>query len=228
MKEYCRGCPVLKTSFFAALKGSMKDALVCLFVYAKYRPRHILFQEGHPAARVYALKSGLVKVYKTSSAGRQQMLELVRPGGLFGLEGLSSEQYPVSAEVVADSEVCFFETEKFTAALAENPELSREAVRILSRALVDYHGRLLGLGTKTARARLASFLLWLLPEDLRGGSPRARFELPLSRGEIASLIGVRLETVSRLLQLFREKRILAVSGRRVEVLELARLKALAD
>lgn len=225
MKEYCKGCPVLSTSFFSALKGPAKDLLLCLFVYGKYRRQQVLFQEGNPTTRVFALKSGLIKTYKTSTDGRVQLIELIRPGEVFGLEGLSSQEYSVTAEVLADAEVCFFETARFVALLRDNPDLSREIIRILSGSLLDYRGKMLGFGTKTASARLAAFFLSLLTPGTDGA--RADIELPLSRGEVADLIGTRLETVSRLLDVFKRRRIIAVRGNRIRVLDLPKLQSSA-
>lgn len=226
MKDYCKGCPVLNTSFFSALKGPAKDLVLCLFVYGKYRRRQVLFQEGNPTTRVFALKSGLIKTYKTNADGRVQLIELVRPGETFGLEGLSSKEYSVTAEVLADAEVCFFETARFTALLRDNPDLSREIIRILSGSLLEYRGKMLGFGTKTASSRLASFFLSLLTPGSDGAS--ADISIPLSRGEVADLIGTRLETVSRLLESFRRRKILSVRGKHIRVLDFPKLQASAS
>jgi CRP/FNR family transcriptional regulator len=223
MKDYCRGCPVLQTSFFAALKGSMKGLLACLFVYGRYARRQVLFQEGNPAIRVFALKSGWVKTYRGEPGGRQQIIELIGPGGVFGLDGLGSEQYSVSAEALCPSEVCFFEKDRFLELAAANPALSVELIRILSLALAGYHQRLTSLGTKPAQARLAALLLGLLPD----GGGRASADLPLSRGELAGFVGVRLETLSRLLLDLRRRRVLSLDGRRLVVHDSHRLRDLA-
>lgn len=222
MREQCEACPVLRTSFFAALKGPAKDLILCLFVYGKYRRRQVLFQEGNPATRLFALKSGLIKTYKTSPDGRVQVIELLRPGEVFGLEGLSGEDYSVTAEVLADAEICFFETARFLEVLKGAPDLSREIIRILSGSLLECRGKMLGFGTKTASARLASFFLSLLEPGAE-----QEIDLPLSRGEVADLIGARIETVSRLLQTLKRRRILSARGHRIRVLDLPRLKASA-
>lgn len=215
---------MLTTGFFAALKGPAKDQLLCLFVHGTYRKRQVLFQEGNPAARVFAIKSGLVKLYQTSSDGSLQLIQLVRPGEIFGLEGLTNGQYSVTAEVVTEAELCFFENDRFVAVMKANPALSYEIIRILTGNLQDCRGKMLGFGTKTAAARLASFLMSLLPA---GAGPSAVIELPLSRGEVSDLIGTRLETVSRLLASMKRRRILSVRGHRIKVLDVPRLKASA-
>lgn len=227
LKEHCRGCPVLTTSFFSAFKGPARDMLLCAFVHGRYRKRHIVFQEGNPATRVFALKSGLLKTYKTSRDGRSQLIALVRPGEVFGLDGVGGSQYSVTAEVLADAEICFFETALFAEVLARNPALSREIISILSASLADCRGKMLGFGTRTASARLAAFLLSLLPEDAGRDAAGARVELPISRGEVAELIGARLETVSRLLAAMKRGRLLSVAGHRIRIRDRARLEAAA-
>ena len=225
MKKHCSGCPVLETSFFSALKGSAKELLACLFVYGRYSQRQVIFQEGNPATRVYALKSGLLKTYKTNAGGKSQLLELIRPGEVFGLEGLSCDEYSVTVEVVQPAEICFFENARFKGMLAENPALAHEIIRILSGCLVAYQNKLIGWGTRTTESRMAGFLLDLRPPG--AGEAAGWIELPISRSELASFLGVRIETLSRLMRRLENERILHASGKRVKVLDAARLATLA-
>ena len=215
---------MLTTSFFSALKGPARDMFLCHFVYGKYRKRHVVFQEGNPATRMFALKSGLVKTYKTSPSGKSQVIELLRPGEVFGLDGIAAPQYSVTAEVLADAEICFFESNRFAELLASSPALAREIIHILSDNLLDYRNKMLSFGTKTASARLAAFLLSLLPRDAGKNSAVAPIELPVSRSEVANLIGARLETVSRLLMAMKRNRLLDVRGNQIRVIDLSGLK----
>jgi CRP-like cAMP-binding protein len=227
MKDHCRGCPVLTTSFFSALKGPERDLFLCHFVHGKYRKRHVIFQEGNPATRVFALKAGLIKTYKTSSDGKLQLIDLLRPGEVFGLDGISHPHYSVTAEVLADAEICFFDTARFTELLARNPALAQEIIHILSSNILDCRNRMLGFGTKTASARLAAFLLSLLPRSAGRDGAVAQIDLPISRTEVADLIGARLETVSRLLADMQRRKLLSVRGSRIRVADRSRLEEAA-
>lgn len=227
MKDSCRSCPVLHTSFFAALHGPRRDAAPCLFTLCRCRKRHLLYQEGNPASRVYILKSGVVKAYRTDLSGRTQIIDLVAPGSVFGLEGLSGGHYLLTAEVAADGEVCHVETSRFRGLLADSTALAQEVIRMLSGSIALYHQRILGLGTRCAQARLAALILGLLASSPAESAWRG-VELPVSRQELASLVGVRPETLSRILADLSRGRVVSVEGRRVLILDPARLRALTS
>src|ERR1035437_2046859 len=148
MKSCCARCPVLTTGFFAGLRPRSQKTVSCLMIYGRYRKRQILCQEGTPAPRVYALKSGLVKTYKTDSTGKEQLMGFVKAGEVFNLESLLNTQCPMTAEVLADSEACYFEGQRFLDEMAGNPVLSVEVIKLLSKALVKSQDQILSFGTK--------------------------------------------------------------------------------
>lgn len=197
-------------------------------VYGRYVRRQIIFQQGNPATRIYAVKSGLLKAYQTDSGGKRQLMDLIGPGDVFALEGLYTGEYSVTVEILADSEICFFENARFLEMLSRNQPLSIEIIRTLSQTVVEYRSKITNFGTKTARARLASFFLRLLPQDLAPGAAKAEIVIPISRMEIADLIGVGPETVSRLFLLLTKQRIISVEDKRLKIRDLRRLRALTE
>lgn len=221
LPAFCARCPVLDTGFFAALSCAAKRLVACLMSYRRCRARLILFQEGDETGRLYALKSGLVKLVKARPDGREQIIRLVRPGELFNLESLGDGRSPVTAEVIVDAEVCHMDAARLLERMSRSAELTAEIVRLLAGALVESERRILELGAFSARRRLAAFLLDLAPAGAR------EVLLPLSRGEIGEMIGASLETVSRLTQGLRRQGLLALEGRRVRLLDLPRLRAAA-
>lgn len=243
LPAFCARCPVVDTGFFAALSCAAKRLVACLMSYRRCRARLILFQEGDETGRLYALKSGLVKLVKARPDGREQIIRLVRPGELFNLESLGDGISPVTAEVIVDAEICHMDAARLLERMSRSAELTAEIVRLLASALVESERRILELGAFSARRRLAAFLLDLPPSGTPGpcgpaprtaGSGRGRppsgsreVLLPLSRGEIGEMIGASLETVSRLTQGLRRQGLLALEGRRVRLLDLPRLRAAA-
>lgn len=221
MKDYCVGCPVLKASFFAALRPETKKLAVCLMAYGRYKKRQVIYQQGNPATRIFAIKSGLLKSYKARPNGRTQLITLYGPGSVFALESLASGEYDETVEVVADAELCFLEAARFKEMLEGNRALSFEVIQILSSALAASRDALLDSGTKSAAGRLAAFLLRLLP------APAGEGVLPLSRVEIGSLIGTSIETVSRQFRALREGRVIELRGQRLRVLDRRKLESLA-
>lgn len=226
LQEHCKSCPVTGTGFFGAIQGKSKNLLRCLMEYGKYKKRHILFQEGNPATRLFAVKSGFVKAYKTHPGGREQIIDVVKPGEVLNLEGLYGGKCTVTAEVLTDSEICFFESKRLLELTSRNSALAIEVIKLLSDSLAQSQSRLLDFGTKPAKVRLAAFLIALLPARTRG--PEAEVQIPISRREVADLIGVRLETASRLFHIFKQQRIVSVNYRSVKIRDLFRLRELTE
>jgi len=225
-KVYCRGCPVLHTGFFSALNGPAKSTVVCLMEYGHYIPHQILFQEGNPAIRIFAIKSGYVKTYRTHPQGKHQVIQVAKGGDVLNLESIQGGQCAVTAEVLAKSEICFLEVQRLLDLAKRNSLLALEIIRMMSSVIVESQQRILDFGTKDAKSRFAGFLLDMIP-DAGGKKDSVEFRLPLTRHEIADLIGVRLETISRLFQVFKEQKIVATESRSVRVLDIPKLKELA-
>ena len=244
-RPYCKGCPMIETEFFKALNGSSKSYLNCRMEYGRYVSRQILYHEGNPSTRIYSIKTGFVKTYRTHPLGKDQLIEVAKAGDIINLESLSGGRCTVTAEVLTDSEICFFEVRRLLEMTNSNTPLANTIMRMMSSAVVESQRRILDFGTRDAKSRLAGFLLGMLPSELvanagkatgrhaaRNGtsSPQrsaADFLLPLTRHEIADLIGVRLETISRLFLLFRDKKVVATDRRHVRVLDVRRLRDLA-
>jgi CRP/FNR family transcriptional regulator len=238
-KAYCAGCPVLTTGFFAALNGPTKSLLNCLMEYGRYNPKQILFQEGNPSTRIYAIKTGYIKTFRTHPLGKDQVIQLAKPGDVINLEGIQGGKCTVTAEVLTDAEICFLEIGRLTDMAARDNKLSTEVMRLMAHSIEQSQHRILDFGTRTAKARLARFLLDLIPHSdvqypkersMKAGKKTSKISvinLPLTRQEIADLIGVRLETISRLFLLLKNKGILSTDRRTVRVLDANRLLALA-
>ncbi|MFH1725810.1 MAG: Crp/Fnr family transcriptional regulator [Elusimicrobiota bacterium] len=228
MKDHCRDCPVVKTGLFATLRRSSKSAVSCMMVHGRYKRRQILYQEGNPSSRVYAVKSGMVKIYKSQTYGKDQIIDVMGPGAVFNLESLSLGRCSVSAEVLAESELCFVERERLARLLGDNRDLAMEVIRILSQSLAASHDRMLEFGTQSAKARLASFFIRLFPLVTDGEALTTEIRLPISRREIGDLIGVSLETVSRLFRLLSREGIASANHRQVTILSLPRLRKMVE
>lgn len=236
-RPYCNDCPIIPTSFFSALNGPSKSALHCLMEYGRYIPRQVLYQEGNPATRIYSIKTGFVKTYRTHPLGKDQLIQVAKAGDIINLESLSSGRCTATAEVLADSEICFFEVRRLMEMAKRSSVLALELMRLMSASVAESQQRILDLGTRDAKSRLAVFLLDMVPVIQNGangnGSHRngrkaaSNFQLPLTRHEIADLIGVRLETISRLFQQFKSGGLLEVDRRHVTLRDIPGLREIA-
>ncbi len=153
--------------------------------------------EGEPASAFFNISSGTVRLYKLMPDGRRQITGFVGIGHFLGLA--VSDTYAFSAEAIEPVRYCRFSRTKLRALLDDFPALEKRLLQVASDELVAAQEQMLLLGRKTARERLASFLLAQSRLGVACQTPRVQFALPMTRGDIADYLGLTIETVSRTL-----------------------------
>ncbi len=172
--------------------------------------------------------SGVVKLTKTLSDGRQQIVGLQFAPDFLGRPFLPEST--VNAEAATTVELCSFPRPVLERLMAEQPSLERRLLAQTLRELDQAREWMVALGRKTACERVASFLLMICRSinPVSAGRLEAAFELPLTRTEIADFLGLALETISRQLGRLRKEGILSFeSNRRVKIWDLERLAFLS-
>lgn len=189
-----------------------------------YEAEAEIFAEGDRAATFYKVVSGVVRTYKLLSDGRRQVDAFHLPGDIFGVE--VGEEHRFNAEAVTEAKLAVHRREP-RALAGDDGVLAREVVAAMMRSLEQAQDHMLLLGRKSAKERIASFLLSL---SRRMGCRGAAVELPMSRADIADHLGLTVESVSRVVtQLEREGLIELLPNRRAVVLrDLPALNYLAD
>ncbi|WOJ90135.1 helix-turn-helix domain-containing protein [Methylocapsa polymorpha] len=150
-----------------------------------------IYGEGEDAEFVYKVASGAVRTYKLMRDGRRQIGEFHLAGDFFGFD--IGGRHHLTAEAVIDSKVLVFKRRQVEAVVAHNLDAARELWLMTANHLQHAEDHMLLLGRKTARERLAAFLLEM---DARNGDT-GLIELPMLRRDIADYLGLTLETVSR-------------------------------
>lgn len=221
----CQSCSKQGRGPFCGLSG---DALVGLDrakSFGTYPRGQILFQAGSRATGVHCLSSGLVKLYRVGAGGKEQILRLAGPGDLLGHRAVLGERpHDHDAEAMTDIEVCYLPADTLGPLMAAASPLVRSLVRKLVDEAAEVEGRLVERSQLRAEVRLSTFLLRLAGK----GEGPARFELPLSRQELADYLGAAPETVIRALAHLSKKRLIRLEGRFVEVLDRVRFTEAAD
>jgi CRP/FNR family transcriptional regulator len=157
--------------------------------------------------------------------GREQVTGFQMPGEIIGLDAISTDVHTCDAIALENSEICEIPFGQLEELSRELPRLQRHLHKIMSREIVRDHGIMLLLGSMRAEERLAAFLLNLSQRfSARGYSPNA-FHLRMTRQEIGSYLGMKLETVSRTLSNFQELGLLNVKLREVEIMDMLRLRS---
>lgn len=227
VKATCTGCTVLELCLPPGLTGEEAERLdKLIFQRFKIKKDAPLYRAGDPLRSLYAVHTGSFKTSVISVDGREQITGFQIPGEMLGLDAISTERYTCSAFALEDSEVCplhFAHLEKLT---QELPSLQHNLNKILSREIVRDHDMLLLLGNMNSDERLAAFVLNLSQRlNLRGYSSRD-FVLKMRREDIASYLGLRLETICRGIAHLRDQGLVEITGRDVKILDLEGLKQL--
>jgi CRP/FNR family transcriptional regulator len=195
-------------------------------VYARRRLKRgdTLFTAGADFNAIYAIRSGFFKTSLVDVEGREQVTGFSMGGELMGLEGLGAGAYQGTAVALEDSEVCVLPYALVEEMAREVPALQRQLHAVLSREIVRDHGVMLLLGSMRAEERLATFLLNLSRRFVRRGYSASDFNLRMTREELGSYLGLKLETVSRLFSRFQEEGLIEVQQKHVRIVDTAGLE----
>ena len=187
-----------------------------------------LYREGEDFNSLYAVRSGAIKTYQISAGGDQVITGFHLPGEVVGLEGLGPGQYAGSAIALELSSICEIPFDQIEQLGNQLPAFRHHLFSLLSREIVDDHQHINLLSNYSAEERLASLLLSLSARLARRGLSATDFSLPMSRTDIASYLGLTIETVSRVLKRFKESGYLTLNNRNIKALNLCALKGLLE
>jgi CRP/FNR family transcriptional regulator len=187
-----------------------------------------LYRVGDIFDAIYAIRSGFFKTDVLLEDGREQVTGFQMGGELLGLDGISTEHHTCNAIALEDSEICAIPFARLEGLSREIHTLQRHFHKVMSREIVRDHGVMMLLGTMRAEERLAAFLLNLSQRFTARGFSHAEFYLRMTREEIGSYLGLKLETVSRAFSKFQEEGHIAVQQKHVRILNVEGLKALLN
>jgi CRP/FNR family transcriptional regulator len=199
-------------------------------VYARRRVKRgdPLFSVGAEFHAIYAIRSGFFKTSVVDNEGREQATGFHMAGELMGLDGLGSGTYNGTATALEDSEVCVMPYALVEQMAREIPALARHLHSVLAREIVRDHGVMMLLGSMRAEERLATFLLNLSKRFQRRGYSASEFQLRMTREELGSYLGLKLETVSRLFSAFQRDGYIDVQQKHVRIVDVAGLQGVLN
>jgi CRP/FNR family transcriptional regulator len=223
--ENCADCPVRDTAVCAALSESELGELAAIGHHKSFERGETIFAAGDSSIACATLVSGAAKLSRADSDGVERIVGLIHPAGFLGQLFAPTNQHDVTA--LTDSRVCLFPRSGFERLMREHPALTRS---ILERTLAELEasrGLAELIGRRDVKARLAGLILTFASAASPSTCGMAEeFELPLSREEMASLIGTTIETVSRrLTELERDGAIARRGARGLAILDRAALAA---
>lgn len=215
MDYFLAGLPV-----FRRLPEGSLERLSQALRLRSYPKGKAVFTDKDAPDSVYLLKTGLVKAVKYSPREEPAIMELIVPGGLFGMIAvLERKPYPVTAVCIQDSEVYRIGVADFEDLMKRHPEFAREVYQEIGRHL--RHGQTLRSLVKEPAEKRIMYILSML-SGLIGK------ELPIRREDVAEMAGTSQETAIRCMIALRRKKLISSRWKSITVLEPERLKALSE
>jgi CRP/FNR family transcriptional regulator len=182
-----------------------------------------LYRANDDFRSLYAVRTGSFKTLVTDSDGYEQVIGFHLVGETLGLDGVCLERYSCDAIALEDSSVCIIPFQLLEGMCRDVPTMQHHMYRMMSGEIVRESRIMMLLGARTAEQRLAGFLLNLSKRMKQRGYSASEFHLRMTREEMGSYLGMKLETVSRMFSKFQRDGIVDTHGKEVRIVDLARL-----
>lgn len=224
LKILCSSCSLRELCLPVGLHSSEFDQLDAVIRRSRrLKKGQHLFRSGDPFTSLFAIRTGFFKTNIASQDGRDQVTGFYMSGELIGLDGISNNEYSCNAVALEDSEVCELPFDRLQELSGVIPSLQRHFMRLMSNEIVRDQSIMLLLGNMKAEERIAAFLMNLSQRLNSRGFSSTDFILRMSREEIGSYLGLKLETVSRTLSKFHQNGLVKVDHKHIQLLKPAEL-----
>ena len=225
LKTHCQTCSMRELCLPVGLTiDEMKRVDALIAHRTKVRKHGTLYRAGDSFHALYVIQIGSLKTTMFAEDGREQVMGYHMPGELIGFDGICADSHGTDAIALEDTEVCVLPFIAIESLALVMPALQHNLHQLMSKEIARDHGMMLLLGSMHAEERLAVFLLDLADRYCRRGYSSSEYVLRMTREEIGSYLGLKLETVSRLLSRFHEEGVIQVQGRAVKLLDVVALK----
>ena len=202
----CSACRVRNLTICAPLDDVEQAQMAAIVTTLELHAGAPLFDEGEPALHVFNVTAGTVKVYKLLPDGRRQVTGFLFAGDFLGLA--NDANYAYSAEAVTQCALCRFPRRKLEGLMERFPKVEQRLLNIASNELAAAQEQMLLLGRKTAKEKIASFLLLLSRRARQRGRDEVTVDVPMSRNDIGDFLGLTTETVSRTFTQLKQKNLI--------------------
>jgi len=228
-KVACSSCNLRELCLPVGISNEQMARLDEIVASRRSVPRgEVLFRAGEPFSALFAVRTGFFKTCVSAEDGREQVTGFQMAGELIGLDGIGTEQHTCDAIALEDSQVCVIPFHQLEDLSRELSDLQRQFHRIMSREIVRDHDMMLLLGSMRAEERVAAFMLNLTQRLHARGFSASSLVLRMTREEIGSYLGLKLETVSRAFSKLQDDGVLEVKQRQIRVLDQPALQALVN
>ncbi len=204
-----------KIQLFAGLSRREIDVLASHAVEKRYQPGEVLFGEGEPCEGLYLILEGSVKIYKTSSSGREIVLAVENaPSNVAEVPLFDGGPYPASVGALTRVRIALIHTDDFRRVCRQYPEVALKILAAAGRRLRQLVGVIEQVTFGSVRQRLAGLLL-----ELGRQAASDTFRLTMTHQELAARLGTVREVVSRNISRFQAEKLIRVKGRNLRLLD---------
>ena len=225
LKAHCLTCSMRELCLPVGLTADeMKQVDALIVNRTTLKRNETLYRAGDPFHALYAIRIGSLKTNMVVEDGRAQVAGYHMPGDIIGLDGVGTDHHGTEAIALEDSEVCVLPFVKVEDLARSVPGLQHNLHQVMSNEIARDQSVMLLLGSMRADERLAVFLLNLADRYHRRGYSSTEYVLRMTREEIGSYLGLKLETVSRLFSRFQQEGLIQMQGRTVKLLDAGALK----
>lgn len=226
-EPHCSDCNRDFGTIFKKLTSSQIEYLNNNKTCTQVKKGKILYEEGHRITGIFCVNKGILKIYKTGIEGKEQIIKFAKPGDVIGYRSvINAEPACTSVKVLEDAILCHISSQELYQLLRENSEFGIEMLQIACAELGEANNYITDIAQKSVRERLAEILLQL--KDDFGTNQEGIINLALTREELANIIGTATESVIRLLSEFKNEGIIELQGRKVKLLNVAKLKKISN
>ncbi|MBD9358047.1 fumarate/nitrate reduction transcriptional regulator Fnr [Methylomonas albis] len=228
-KATCQTCKLSELCLPFGLQQSEVEDLAT--IVRERRPLQIddlLYRQGDTCRSLYAIKSGSFRSFITNAEGEEQTMGFYLPGELMGLDSLQHGRFTCSTVALETASVCELPLSNLNELCGKIPSLHSQLMRILGKEIASDHDKIILLGHRSAKERMATFLLMLSQRYAALGFSSTTFNLTMSRLHIANFLGLTIETVSRQLAYLSQQGIITVKQRGIQIHKLSALKTVVN
>lgn len=185
-----------------------------------YKKGQSIFYEGNHANGLFCIHSGKVKLSKLGEDGKEQIVRFAKAGDILGYRSLlSDESYHASATAMEDSSICRISKDKFNTLLENDPKLSVNVIRLLSKDLRSAEQLLIDITQKSVKERISEALI-LLMQTFGLQEDGKSLDVMLTRAEIADMAGTTTETTIRTLAQLSAENLIELEGKKIAIKDL--------
>lgn len=222
----CTACGLGTVCHAIARRSYLPESLLPLAFSRQIAEGDYVYRSGEPFNSILVVNTGCIRSQRQHNDGHFVVSGFHLPGDLMGLAGIYSDHYHCDAQAIVASEVCVIPYADIEQQARVDPEFNRQFHRLLSQQISVAQSQMLQLGATPALERVVAFLLDLARRINRGMPLSSEFALPMDRADIASFLGLTLETISRILGRLKEREFIDVRRKQIQLRDAVGLNAL--